>query len=347
MSNVVGQSPAEPHRVRLFESYGRRDASDLAERLRADLEARGYEVWQDLQVNMTGSDWAEVIEKGIRGSDTVIAILSPHATRRGSDADNPDDADSTCLDEIAFARFGQPPRPIIPVMGIPCQPPLPIYRLDYVDLTGWKDSDDVYRRGLDRLCAGITGALEGRTSYRDLVVSLEPLDFAAFLNEKRDRFVGREWLFAEVDTWRHNDGERALLITGDPGAGKSAFVAELVYRNPDGQVVAYHCCQADVPLHVAPGPFVRSVATMLSTQLPAYAAAVERGRAREVLAGADADPETAFELGVIEPVAILPVPEGPAKYILIDGLDEAILRSGDGRRTIVDLLQTRIDRLPP
>ncbi|HLK44679.1 MAG TPA: ATP-binding protein, partial [Acidimicrobiales bacterium] len=184
------------------------------------------------------------------------------------------------------------------------------------------------------------------TSYREVVTLLDPLDFGHFLNEKREHFCGREWVFAEIDAWRSRDGERALLITGDPGAGKSALVAELVYRNPGGQVAAYHCCQADVPLHLAPGPFVRSIAAMLATQIPAYADAIERGRARDVLASADADPESAFELGVIEPLAAMPAPPGPARYVLVDSLDEALARTRDGTTTIVDLLSSRIERLP-
>ena len=39
-------SPARP---RLFLSYGHRDATELALRLRSDLEAAGYSVWQDEQ----------------------------------------------------------------------------------------------------------------------------------------------------------------------------------------------------------------------------------------------------------------------------------------------------------
>src|SRR5438552_3284219 len=41
----TGAAPAA--RTRLFLSYGRKDAAALADRLRADLEARGFEVWQD------------------------------------------------------------------------------------------------------------------------------------------------------------------------------------------------------------------------------------------------------------------------------------------------------------
>jgi hypothetical protein len=40
---------------RLFISYGRLDASERDERLRHDLMARGYQIWQD--VNRTRAGW--------------------------------------------------------------------------------------------------------------------------------------------------------------------------------------------------------------------------------------------------------------------------------------------------
>ena len=70
-------------------------------------------------------------------------------------------------------------------------------------------------------------------------------------------FCGREWLFQRIDAWHHDrDRHRALLITGDPGIGKSAIVAQLVHMNPGAQVLAYHCCRADTPETLRPGRFI-------------------------------------------------------------------------------------------
>ena len=69
--------------------------------------------------------------------------------------------------------------------------------------------------------------------------------------------------------------ERALLIKGDPGIGKIAVVAELVQNNPGGQVLAYHCCQADNPETTSPARFVQNLAFQLAGQLAEYAALVK------------------------------------------------------------------------
>jgi hypothetical protein len=47
-------------------------------------------------------------------------------------------------------------------------------------------------------------------------------------------------------------------------------VAALVDNNPDGQVLAYHCCRADTPATLEPARFVRSLAGLLAARLEGY-----------------------------------------------------------------------------
>jgi hypothetical protein len=128
---------------RLFLSYGRGDASALAERLTADLGSHGiagfqqYEVWRDRPEIRAGLPWADQIANAIDGTDATVAVLSPRSVRRGPKGAL--SGDSVCLDEITYARYGAG-KPIIPVMAIPCQPPLDLFRLHYVDFTHSHDS---------------------------------------------------------------------------------------------------------------------------------------------------------------------------------------------------------------
>src|SRR5437762_7416587 len=71
-ADPVGQTP--PAKTRLFLSYGRHDAKHLADRLHADLEARGFEVWQDTRQIRSGHAWDQVIEDGLRGTQIVVAL---------------------------------------------------------------------------------------------------------------------------------------------------------------------------------------------------------------------------------------------------------------------------------
>jgi WD40 repeat protein len=346
---ATAEAETSPGPVKLFLSYGRRDALALAERLEKDLKARGYEVWRDVREIKSGGDWQGEIADGLRSAQVVVALLTPHSTRTTRDASSPDAVDSVCLGEIAHALFSPPPQPVVPVMAMSCEPPLAIFHLDYVDMRRWQDSEQQYQAGLERLVAGIEAARRGEKRYRSWHHLLDPFDFAAFLYPKREGFTGRRWLFDAIDVWRQGAGrDRALLIKGDPGTGKSAMVAELVHRNPDGQVLAYHCCQWDVAQTLEPWRFVRSIAAMIAGKLEDYAALLADPALQEILSEAScrADPASAFERGVLTPLQQLPEPEGGRRYLLVDALDEALLVPA-GQPDIVTLLSSRLDRLPP
>jgi hypothetical protein len=123
----------------LFLSYGHRDATELTLRLRSDLETAGYSVWQDESRIRAGSAWTDEIRQGLRDSDLVIALLSPHSVRRKGWDTEASDQDSVCLDEIEYA-VDACKIPVLPVMAVSCEPPFRIYRLQYLDFRAWQES---------------------------------------------------------------------------------------------------------------------------------------------------------------------------------------------------------------
>jgi hypothetical protein len=134
------------------------------------------------------------------------------------------------------------------------------------------------------------------------------------------------------------------LITGEPGIGKSAIVAALVHENPEGQVLAYHCCRADTPATLEPARFVRSLAGMLAARLEGYAAMLEDPGIKGALERADTDPASAFEAAILSLLHSVPKTVADRRYLLIDALDEALMHRK--RPTIVEVLAARINRLP-
>ncbi len=269
--------------------------------------------------------------------------------RRGGDLNSPDDANSVCLDELSFARF-ECKTPIVPVMAISCKPPFVVFRLDYVEFLQWRDFGEAYQHGFRRLLEAIEAA---RTSpdkvwrYRRWDDRLQPFDFADYLFTKRRDFCGREWLFQEIEQWRAETGrQRALLIIGDPGIGKSAIVAQLIHANPSGQVLAHHCCQFRSRETLRAGRFIRSLAAQIASQIEGYAASLDDPKVEAALGEGrcQGDPFGAFEEGILGPLHALHAPPGGARYILIDALDEAlVLEEGP---SLVALLAARLDRLP-
>ena len=173
---------------------------------------------------------------------------------------------------------------------------------------------------------------------------LEPWDFTPFLVEKFKGFIGREWLFQQIDEWRLKATSRALLIVGEPGVGKSSIVAALVHRNSDGQVLAYHCCRTDTPATLEPAGFVRSLASMFAARLDEYAAMLEGSSIVDSLLRSDTNPVSAFEAAILAPLHRIRQPEKGPCYLLIDALDEALTRTHSP--TILDVLSTRFKSFP-
>jgi hypothetical protein len=264
--------------------------------------------------------------------------------RRARDPANPTATDSVCLNEIEYAQRACN-IPIVPVQVVSCEAPFLIFRLHQINFRYWRESETTYQAGLNQICAGLKAALRGETPERSWRPLLEPWDFAPFLLEKRNHFTGRQWLFRDLDEWRRKEAPPALLITGEPGIGKSAIVAALVDENPDGQVLAYHCCRADTPATLDPARFVRSLAGMLASRLEGYAAMLEDPGIKDALERTDTDPASALEAVILAPLHNVSKTAGDRRYLLIDALDEALAHAK--RPTIVEVLAARIKQLPP
>ena len=311
---------------RVFISYGHADAEDLVVRLEAALREEGHDVWLDRHKIKAGRAWEAEIEQGILASDVVIALLSPHAVRR---------PDGLCLDEISLARYNQ--KRIIPAMVIPCRPPLGIYRLDWIDFQNWQNSV-YYDRALARLTASLqepSASVEGTNAA--VFSRLKPIDFGSELARLNRDFIGRDWLFQQIDHWLRHDENRVFLVTGEPGIGKSAALATLVQRCP--QVCSYHFCVADLVDSLDPFLFVKSIAAQLATQFDSYRAALG---ALDCQGDTEADPGVLLRRLVADPLKS-EVLKTPA-VIVVDALDESLGYDG---RNIARLIAERLKDLPP
>ncbi|XP_064088826.1 protein TANC2-like isoform X6 [Macrobrachium nipponense] len=146
-------------------------------------------------------------------------------------------------------------------------------------------------------------------SYRGAQLSLRPLFFEVPQQDPDPLFVGRAWLYREIEA--HITSEvptnRGIIITGNVGAGKTAAILQLVeyscfgrkrdesiYQDPysknggstysrislipegvkslASRVVAYHFCQAENSVTCLVPDFVHSIAAQLcqAPQLHAY-----------------------------------------------------------------------------
>lgn len=333
---------------KIFLSYSRRDAALFAERLRTDLEAQGFVVWQDMRQITAGTPWEDQAKRAIQTADVLLALLTPQAVRQyGHDPDAPDLFDSTCLDEIYFARYSQPPIPIIPILVIPCQPPLSIFRLDRIDMTQWATSEDRYLQSLARLSRSIDAVTTGQPlPYRRWHRQLAILDSSEYAAQKRQGFVGRQWLFAAIAQWASDrPHEHLLAILGEPGVGKSAALSAFVDYH-SAQVIAYHFCRAEYRDTINPGSWIQTMAGMIANTYTEYSEYLEQihGEGKIDLPMLHDDPIKAFDLVIVRGLQLLPNPSDGVRYIVIDALDESLQWTKNP--SIANILAYQVGYLP-
>lgn len=317
------KEPPDRH-YKIFLSYGRKDAEELARKIASDLKGLGHDVWIDKEQIKTGHSWEEQIEEAILSHGIFISLLTPYAVRR---------PDGVCLDEISMARFHN--RKIVPVMVARCRPPLSIYRLDWVDFQEWTNENN-YKRSFERIISALAEEANVEGSYADIFSKLKPLDFGVDISRMTKDFTGRQWLFDEFDSWIRKPSSRIFLVTGDPGIGKSAIMAQLASRHP--QVMAFHFCISSLADSVNPDVFVRSIAAQLATQIKEYHEAICQLNFEQLTRF---DSGTLFRRLIADPLKNINLDE--QVVILVDALDESWTGANNN---IVNVLHERIEDLP-
>jgi hypothetical protein len=336
-------------RALIFQSYGWRDASDIAQKLASDLKTAGYDVWIDrerIREQLRPQDlFPEAIRRAIKDADIVLVLISPHSVRLPGDADNPDNGASVCLNELVLAHEDR--KPIVPVIVVPCEPPFLINIVKRIDLSARAGDEEGYRQGVNEILSTIEVVRQkGSSLFIPQLERLHPLDFRNEIIRGAHSFSGRTWLFDRFTDWLSGK-KSCLMIEGDAGSGKSAIVAELVRRDPDGHMLAYHFCRADQATTIQPAEFVRSLAAMIGGRIEAYGTQLNGDELRvRLVAASVADPLTAFISCIVNPLAALP--HLGLRYIVVDGLDEALSpQGGQGATSIPFLLARALADFPP
>ena len=175
-------------------------------------------------------------------------------------------------------------------------------------------------------------------------------------------FVGRTWVLDEVASWQASGARRMLVITGEPGSGKTALAAWLAGGGPPpdedtaaaawqrvagGWSAVHVCVGADQGGSIDPVGFAKSLAAQLARRFPAFAQSLRQihdpttaytvtqqagtNLGRMVAINIEAfvvNPSNAldtFNRLVRDPlVDVANTCPGLEAWILVDGLDEAL-----------------------
>jgi hypothetical protein len=100
-------------------------------------------------------------------------------------------------------------------------------------------------------------------------MSGEESPFQKRIQDLTEGFVGRGWIWDQLDSFLKSKELRYFLIEGKPGTGKSALAAHLV-KTQEIQIHAYHFCSSREGGTLDPTAFVSSLSRQLVNSIPGF-----------------------------------------------------------------------------
>ena len=102
-------------------------------------------------------------------------------------------------------------------------------------------------------------------------MNLKVVDFTDFIISSREEFTGRRWLYEEMEQALEHNDRRGVLLTGNPGSGKSAFLSHLLCSRASSpvhnRILAHHFCMHFDKKTQDGVSFVRNLANMIATKI--------------------------------------------------------------------------------
>ena len=178
---------------------------------------------------------------------------------------------------------------------------------------------------------------------------LKYFDFTDFVNSSSTEFIGRHWLFHEMERALEHTSKRGVLITGNPGSGKSAFLSHLLCSKTSSplihnKILGYHFCMHFDKKTQDGAAFVRNLANMIAWKISKYRESILTNPfvRRVLFEDCPQDPEWCFEQSVVSPLKQLHLKPSAPWFIVIDALDEC----SNEKAEIVNIIKFKSHRLP-
>ena len=193
--------------------------------------------------------------------------------------------------------------------------------------------------------------VEGQSgSYRqvEILAKLARIDTLRIIEQHAERYVEgtRMSIFRKFESWLgdRSSPNRVMVITGNPGMGKSVISAVMCKRMLQaGRLAGSHFCQHDRARHRNPKVMLQSLASHLADSLPDYKKTlVEKLSGNLGLEMNDMEIKDLSELLFEEPLTSLNDP-GLTYLVVIDGIDESEYQ---GRNELLDVIAEYFKKLP-
>ncbi|XP_032218245.2 uncharacterized protein LOC116601501 [Nematostella vectensis] len=181
---------------------------------------------------------------------------------------------------------------------------------------------------------------------------LQEFDFLDQLASSRHDFTGRQWLLGKLlNTMDENKISKGVIITGDPGSGKSSFVANIICsqlsnNSMHSHILGYHMCIQSHRNTKDPAKLVRNLAAMIASRIQEYSDLISRDPfIQKTLDTCEHDSPGCFDTAVLTPLRHLKDSPPKEMFLIVDALDECVT-SNAKQNDIADLFSKKMDRIP-
>ena len=187
----------------------------------------------------------------------------------------------------------------------------------------------------------------------DVPFDTKEFNFTSHLNNARQRFTGRLWLYNELESLlldSQGNVVHGVVVVGKPGVGKSALSAQLICSRASSpyihkRIIGYHLCKYSDKATQDPGLFVRNLVDLIARRIPEYGMLIYNSSfiSRVLQRNCLRDPYDCFEQAIATPLR--QVKNKLRHYfIIIDALDECA--SDSAGTSLVQFVKDTYNRLP-
>jgi hypothetical protein len=209
-------------------------------------------------------------------------------------------------------------------------------------LEDWCKSEAEMNNDLKETIANL--AQKSRESENVSVVNkLGKCDFSGIRRSLNNKFLPetRQWLFDKLNSWftDKNSNSTVMILTADPGVGKSVFAAEVCRMYAEqGQLAACHFCQYNKSDYSNSRMIIESLASNMCDNVKGFKAKLDgqlqRSHSRQTLSDA-------FRVLINDPLYALK--EREPMLLVIDALDESAV---EGKSEFLELISEEFLKLP-
>jgi hypothetical protein len=177
---------------------------------------------------------------------------------------------------------------------------------------------------------------------------LKEPDYSYHQNFSNSDFVGREWVFRQIELDILNASDvRGVVLVADPGWGKSAFMKRLINSSSSSaiiheNIIGYHFCKYNDKSTRDGEQFVKELVRLIAENIPEFPKTVMKDD------HCKNNPTECYQKAIVEPLQKLNSIGRNISFILIDALDECLEKEGEPHADsiIVNILSRRLLRLP-